>query len=400
MLFGEAVRVFCDHLPDPVAREAAAEVVGRIFQYSKEQVAYHVNERSPLVHSDGSVLTVGRNRLPIASSAGRLTYCATRQSANLLDFLATSVSAGQSALLVGETGVGKTSAVQYLASVTARPLRVVNLCEQSESSDLFGGFKPVDFGFCIAPIVQEFKALCTDTYSEKKNRSFLATLANLNHAKKWTDLVAMMSHVADIAVMEKKKSKFELTSRWSALRKKLRLVSDNVSGKSGEGNVFAYVDGVLTSAMRAGEWVLLDEINLAEQETLMGLSAVLNRSDSSFRLNDEAGSVVHVHPEFRIFACMNPSTDVGKKDLPPSLRSRFAEFFLGEPTNRRDLELIVKEYLKELDVPDKKVLKIVEFYAAIRKLCRDAFNSPFLVSICNLMLLFAETVHLHLDTEF
>lgn len=111
VLFGEAVRVFCDHLPDPVAREAAAEVVGRIFQYSREQVAYHVNERSPLVHSDGSVLTVGRNRLPIAS-ADRLTYCATRQSANLLDFLATSVSVGQSALLVGETGVGKTSAVQ------------------------------------------------------------------------------------------------------------------------------------------------------------------------------------------------------------------------------------------------------------------------------------------------
>ena len=226
----------------------------------------------------------------------RLTYCATRQSANLLDFLATSISVGQSALLVGETGVGKTSAVQYLAAVTAKTLRVVNLCEQSESSDLFGGFKPVDFGFCIAPIVQDFKALCTDTYSEKKNRSFLATLANLNHAKRWTDLVAMMLHVADIAVRDKKKAKLELTARWSALRKKLRLASDNVSRRGGDGNVFAYVDGVLTSAMRAGDWVLLDEINLAEQETLMGLSAVLNRSDSSFRLNDEAGSVIHIHP--------------------------------------------------------------------------------------------------------
>ena len=308
--------------------------------------------------------------MTVKSYFKRLTYCATRQSANLLDFLATSVSVGQSALLVGETGVGKTSAVQYLAAVAGRPLRVVNLCEQSESSDLFGGFKPVDFGFCIAPIVRDFKALCTDTYSEKKNRSFLATLANLNHAKRWTDLVAMMLHVADIAVRDKKKVKSELTSKWSALRKKLRLASDSVSRRGGDGNVFAYVDGVLTSAMRAGEWVLLDEINLAEQETLMGLSAVLNRSDSSFRLNDEAGSVVHIHPDFRIFACMNPSTDVGKKDLPPSLRSRFAEFFLGEPTNRRDLELIVKEYLKGLDVPDKKVLKIVEFYAAIRKLCR------------------------------
>ncbi len=28
------------------------------------------------------------------------------------------------------------------------------------------------------------------------------------------------------------------------------------------------------------------------------------------------------HPDFRLFACMNPATDVGKKDLPPGIRSR------------------------------------------------------------------------------
>ena len=29
------------------------------------------------------------------------------------------------------------------------------------------------------------------------------------------------------------------------------------------------------------------------------------------------------HPEFRLFACMNPATDVGKKDLPPGVRNRY-----------------------------------------------------------------------------
>ena len=36
------------------------------------------------------------------------------------------------------------------------------------------------------------------------------------------------------------------------------------------------------------------------------------------------------HPEFRLFAAMNPATDAGKKDLPPALRARFTEVS-GEP---------------------------------------------------------------------
>lgn len=28
------------------------------------------------------------------------------------------------------------------------------------------------------------------------------------------------------------------------------------------------------------------------------------------------------HPSFRLFACMNPATDVGKKDLTPGVRNR------------------------------------------------------------------------------
>ena len=32
------------------------------------------------------------------------------------------------------------------------------------------------------------------------------------------------------------------------------------------------------------------------------------------------------HPDFRLFACMNPATDVGKKDLSPGIRNRY--FFI------------------------------------------------------------------------
>ena len=37
------------------------------------------------------------------------------------------------------------------------------------------------------------------------------------------------------------------------------------------------------------------------------------------------------HKDFRLFACMNPATDVGKKDLPPGVRNRY-HFF--NPNNK------------------------------------------------------------------
>jgi midasin len=47
-------------------------------------------------------------------------------------------------LLVGETGTGKTTAVQQLANMVGKKLHVLNMNQNTDSSDLLGGFKPVD----------------------------------------------------------------------------------------------------------------------------------------------------------------------------------------------------------------------------------------------------------------
>lgn len=46
------------------------------------------------------------------------TFAATRPSSVLLEQLAVCVTKGEPVLLVGETGTGKTSTVQYLAGLT------------------------------------------------------------------------------------------------------------------------------------------------------------------------------------------------------------------------------------------------------------------------------------------
>ncbi len=76
-----------------------------------------------------------------------------------------------------------------------------------------------------------------------------------------------------------------------------------------------------------GEWILLDEINLATPEMLQCLGGVLEASGviNLWEKGDE--SPIKKHKDFRLFAAMNPSTDVGKRDLPMGLRNRFAHTF-------------------------------------------------------------------------
>lgn len=51
------------------------------------------------------------------------------------------------------------------------------------------------------------------------------------------------------------------------------------------------------------------------------------------------------HPDFRIFAAMNPPTDFGKKDLPPGIRSRFTEIHVEPISSDEDIQLVVLQQL-------------------------------------------------------
>ena len=116
--------------------------------------------------------------------------------------------------------------------------------------------------------------------------------------------------------------------------------------------------------------VLLDEINLASPETLECISGLLHGPTASITLTEQ-GSIEPVprHPDFRLFACMNPATDVGKKDLPPNIRSRFTEIDVPPPDTDRDTLLsIVTQYIGPSAVGDKAaIMNVAEFYSAVKQ---------------------------------
>jgi len=86
-----------------------------------------------------------------------------------------------------------------------------------------------------------------------------------------------------------------------------------------------WVDGVLVSAMQAGDWILLDEINACLPEVAFCLHSLLD-DDRMVVLMEYDGRIVRPHPSFRLFASMNPSEEgrySGTKTLNEALLDRF-----------------------------------------------------------------------------
>ena len=121
--------------------------------------------------------------------------------------------------------------------------------------------------------------------------------------------------------------------------------------------------------------VLLDEINLASSDTLQRLCGLLDDPTGSLTLTERGdATAVERHPNFRLFAAMNPATDAGKKDLPSSIRSRYSEIYVDELLDPVELRLVSSRYLGGvLPISDKPpehteiIVKVVEVYLQ----CRD-----------------------------
>ena len=70
---------------------------------------------------------------------------------------------------MGETGTGKTTAVQEIANLSGKHLHVFNLNQNTDSADLLGGFKPVDFKYLLKPIYENFRDLFTNLLPDSEN---------------------------------------------------------------------------------------------------------------------------------------------------------------------------------------------------------------------------------------
>ncbi|XP_059110058.1 midasin [Peromyscus eremicus] len=375
-VFQEALDCFTAMLSEPTKKLKMAEIIGSKLNISKKKAEFFCKLYKPEIVINELDVQVGRVRLLRKQSEAvhiqkkKYTFAATRPSSVLLEQLAVCVSQGEPVLLVGETGTGKTSAVQHLARATGHHLRVVNMNQQSDTADLLGGFKPVDHKLIWLPLREAFEELFVQTFSKKQNFTFLGHIQTCYRQKRWHDLLRLMQHVQKSAIAKEGRESrpgLLLKEKWEAFGLRLNHAQQQMK-MTENALLFAFVEGTLAQAIKKGEWILLDEINLAAPETLECLSGLLEGSSGSLVLLDRGDTEPLVrHPDFRLFACMNPATDVGKRNLPPGIRNRFTELYVEELESKEDLQILIVDYLKGLSVSKSTVQGIVNFYTALRK---------------------------------
>ncbi len=141
---------------------------------------------------------------------------------------------------------------------------------------------------------------------------------------------------------------------------------DPATGKPKPGE-YAWRDGTLITAMKNGDWVVLDEINLAEPSILERLNSLLD-DDRAIVLTEHDGEKVEAHPDFRVFATMNPATSqyAGRRDLSLAMKNRFTEQWFPELTDPGETTTIVSGWLKKVEGGEKIAEQMVGFHYDMR----------------------------------
>lgn len=211
-------------------------------------------------------------------------------------------------LLVGETGVGKTSVIQYICKNAQQyfgyntTLKIINMSPDIDGFDLIGGYKTLDISKQISDLYSRHNIVKPKIFDNKMLLNFLK------------------DKIDDIEILFLEKC---------------------IDYKAN----FIWKDGILIDAIRNGYWILLDEINLCSDETLDMIDSLLSKREI---INYEKKNFekIEIHKNFRLFACMNPGNDFGKKDFISNNFNRINFFDFTD--NLIDIKLVAKNTISEM----------------------------------------------------
>lgn len=116
-------------------------------------------------------------------------------------------------------------------------------------------------------------------------------------------------------------------------------------------------DGLVTKAIRNGYRLVLDEINSLDSDILFAIHGLLDDGFITIANNSE---IIEAHPDFRLYATMNPQTYYGVKTLNQALLDRFAVVCVDFD------DQIDKKLMEKLDQPEGVKVALTTLITNIR----------------------------------
>jgi len=176
-----------------------------------------------------------------------------RDSYNLLPYcryslLRQCVQNNEPSIIIGDTGIGKTTACQLLAESRSQRLHILNCNRNTETSDFVGGYRP-------------------NKSKELHYRNALTLLEEINASIGSNMKISSLSDLNQ--VLPELRALIENRDLENNHRNILLRLQESIS------NFFApfeWVDGPLVTAMKNGDLLLIDELNLAEDAVLERLN--------------------------------------------------------------------------------------------------------------------------------
>ena len=117
-----------------------------------------------------------------------------------------------------------------------------------------------------------------------------------------------------------------------------------------------FQDGLLVRALRRGDWIVLDELNLAPTDVLEALNRLLD--DNRELVVPETQEVIRPHPNFLLFATQNPpGLYGGRKVLSRAFRNRFLEVYFDD-LPQEELETILYQRCRIAPSYAQKIVRV------------------------------------------
>ncbi len=148
-----------------------------------------------------------------------------------------------------------------------------------------------------------------------------------------------------------------------------------------KGGETIWVDGVLPVAMRAGYWLVIDEIDFAEPAILAVLTAVLEPG-GRLPLKEKGDEIVTPHPSFRLFATANAAGAMsiyrhlyqGANLLNEAFLDRWCVYLMDYLSPADEAQVLMRTFASRIDA------EMAHTLASIAADCRAAFIREDLAS--------------------